>query len=824
MRISLVLCAAWTFIAAATAAAQSTPAVAIAAQPLAQALSEFAAQTGLQVVYVSEIVVSRRSKSVLPGLAPSDALTRLLEDTGLRFEFLNERTIRIYANPRDRRHTSSRTASGSAPGVYDRTGKRAVGLEEVVVTATRREEEVSNVPISMFVWSQEASEISGIKGMTEIGAMTPGLGFDWRSNVGAGVYTSLELRGVTGRHGVSTGIFIDDTPLPAAYHDTYGRSFPATFDLDRVEILRGAQGMLLGQGTLGGAIRFIPNQPSLTTFSGHASAEWATTGHGDMSYEAGAAAGGPVINDVLGVRVGGWYRSEGGFVDRIDPFTAATVDRDANRTVNKSARVGLTWAPSDSVRITPTLSYESFSPSDTAAFFMHLSNPDRGEFRNSNLVQQSFSDRFYLASLKLTATYDAMDFVAVSSLFNRTATSLHDLTCLGGCENPLGPDNPVADVDAIAFRIDVKQRVLSQEVRLAAADPDATFTWLAGALYSTADTRSAVGDVEFAPAERDGTLVHQAQLEGYLQFSRRIGQRMTASAGWRIGRASYDYVTTPASQFQGRADESSVTPRFDVSYRTDHGNLFYLAAAKGYRSGGVAPLVSGCEPWEFPADMVWNYEIGTKGDLFGGRAHLETSVFHMRWHNDQENAVEMGCLFGFQRGKAVSNGFELSAQSRVTDRVNVGVAISYIDAQYTQSVESDDVVIVHKGDAVQGARLPWHVTASIGYEFPAMRGVTVAIRAEDYFHGGDLRPSLADNPVSPFYEPNAGPQPSTNLLNLRVNVRWTGMDIGLYVNNALDSRPILNRTSSFGCCSIDGVYAAYTLTPRTIGVSATRRL
>lgn len=817
MRISLLLCASWAFIVT-PVAAQSTPATAIAAQPLSQALAEFARQSGLQVVYVSAVVESRQSTTVPPGLSPTDALAQLLGDTGLQYEFLNDRTIRIYAEPADPRHASTTTASGAAPGVHDRPGRPAVGLEEVFVTATRREEHASDVPISMFVWSQDAMEVSGIKGMTEIGAMTPGLGFDWRSNVGAGIYTALEMRGVTGRHGVSTGIFIDDTRLPAGYHDTYGRSFPATFDLERVEVLRGAQGMLLGQGTLGGAIRFIPKQPSLTRYSGHAAAEWATTAHGDMSYEAGVAVGGPVIDDVLGVRASGWYRSEGGFVDRIDPFTAAIVDRDANRTVNKSARVGLTWAPSDSVRITPTLTYESFSPSDTAAFFVHLSNPDAGEFRNSNLVRQPFSTSFYLASLKLTAAFDAMDLVAVTSLLDGTATSLHDLTCLEGCESPLSPTYP----DAITVRVDGNQRVLSQEVRLASADPDAKFTWFAGALYSTTDTRVEVGGL--APEERDATVIDQTQLEGYVQFSRRIGKRMTASAGWRIGRASYDYVIEPVASFQGGADETSVTPRFDVSYRTDEGSLFYVTAAKGHRSGGVAPLVSGCEPWEFPRDTVWDYEIGAKSDLFGGRAHLETSMFHMRWSNDQQNAVEIGCLFGFQRGKAESNGFELSAQAQLTDRVRAGVALSYTDAHYTQAVESDGAVIVRDGDAVQGARLPWNVSAFIGYEFPVTSDVTIDVRAEDNFRGGDPGRSLEDNPESPFFVPDNFPDPSTNLLNLHVNVRWARMNLGLYVNNALDSRPILNRTFSFGCCNADGVDAAYTLTPRTVGVSATWRL
>src|SRR5262245_10816318 len=439
----------------------------------------------------------------------------------------------------------------------------------------------------MAVWSQEAMEASGAKSMTELGALTPGLGFDWRTGLGAGGYTNLDIPGGTGRRGVATGIFIDDIPLPAAWHDTYGRSFPATFDLDRVEILRGPQGTLLGEGTLGGAIRFIPNEPSLTTHSGHARAELATTANGDISYEAGAAVGGLVVADALGVRVSGWYRSEGGFVDRVDPLTGATLDRDSNRIATTSARAALTWAATDSVRITPSLTYESYSTPNTAQFSSLLSDPGHGVLRNPSLVEEPFDDRFYLASLKLTAGFGASDLVATTSLFDRAAAVTIDLT-----------DYVAEDTSAETWQIDVRQRVFSQEVRLASADPDATFTWLAGAFYSSADTRAANKVVRaLGPVDsEDATLIDEARLEGYVQLSRRLTQRLTASAGWRIGLSRYDYATEAPPIFHGRGDESTVTSRFDLSYRTDQGSLLYVTAAEGYRGGGVIPLLPGCDP------------------------------------------------------------------------------------------------------------------------------------------------------------------------------------------------------------------------------------
>src|SRR5207245_3516575 len=106
-----------------------------------------------------------------------------------------------------------------------------------------------------------------------------------------------------------------------------------------------------------------------TTFSGLARTEFSMTARGCGTSEAGFAAGGPLITNVLGFRVSGWYQRKGGFVDRIDPFNGATVEDNANRETNRSARGALTWALSESVHITPSLDYESYSIHDSPNFW-----------------------------------------------------------------------------------------------------------------------------------------------------------------------------------------------------------------------------------------------------------------------------------------------------------------------------------------------------------------------------------------------------------------------------------------------------------------------
>ena len=822
LRAWLLLCLVWgTLVAPARGAGPAaTLAADIAPRPVAEALADFGRQTGLQLIYVASIADAQQSKGARAGLTVSDALAQLLDGTGLQFEFLNPRTVRIFV-PLSPRQTASRMAVGSERHASHRSAPPGFALPEVVVTATRRDERASNVPISMSVWSQEAMEASGVKGMTEIGALTPGVVFNYDSVAAPGLYTYLVIRGVTGRHGTTTGVYIDDTPVPPARGDTFGRSFPWAFDLDRVEVLRGPQGALLGQGTLGGAVRFIMNQPSLTTLTGLARTEFSTTPRGDASYEAGAAVGGPLVSDVLGFRVSGWYRTDGGFVDHVDQFTGATIDHHANGQLSKTVRAALTWAPTGSVRIAPSLEYDSFSLRDSPVFSVALSNPKAGELKNDRLTKQPFADAFSLASIKLAAGFATADLSAITSYFHRTVTSWTDWS----------PDYPVSYADAATLAVDLRQTMFSQEVRLTSVNSDAALTWIAGGFYSSARKREASGIIPAAGQAQDQqvTVIDQTQLEGFGRIGVRMTEHFTASAGLRAGRTSYDAVTEVQPIAHVGAAETAVTPRFDLSYQTDAGGLFYLTVAKGYRSGGVYPpiVVCGDQPVVFPPDTLWSYEIGAKRDLLGGRVHIESSVFHIQWNNEQADAVFLdgGCGGASLRSSAASNGVELAAQVLVTDRVKTTVAVAYTDARYTQTVKVDDAVILHKGDALgspPSPPSPWNVTASIDYQFPTIGSVTADIRAEDSFRSRNPGPFLSDNPASPFYDPGTRPDPSTNMLNLRAGVRWARFDLALFVNNALDSRPTLGRIPANPYIPAANIVAT-TLRPRTVGLSGSWR-
>src|ERR1700736_5121421 len=208
------------------------------------------------------------------------------------------------------------------------TEPAAGGLEEIVVTATRREENISKAPISVTAFSQDMIDQKGIKDFQYVARFTPGVSIDTSGT------NAISIRGISSSGGAgTTGIYIDDTPIQSrALGFNPDDTLPKTFDLDRVEVLRGPQGTLFGAGSEGGTVRYIMTQPSLTQFTSYARSEVSYTEGGAPSYEAGLAMGGPIINDTVGFRVSAWFRRDGGWIDQVDPTTLQTIDSNANHT------------------------------------------------------------------------------------------------------------------------------------------------------------------------------------------------------------------------------------------------------------------------------------------------------------------------------------------------------------------------------------------------------------------------------------------------------------------------------------------------------------
>ena len=206
------------------------------------------------------------------------------------------------------------------------------GLQEITVTATRREESLSKVPISVTALTQEEMDNRGIKDFQDIVRYTPGVNID---NSGT---NAISIRGISSSGGAgTTGIYIDDTPIQMrSLGFSPDDTLPKTFDLQRVEVLRGPQGTLFGAGAEGGAVRYILTPASTTTPDTYVRSEMSYTQYGQPNGEIGIARGQPVADGVFGVRASIWYRYDGGWIDRVDPGTYPPTTVAVNHNVNYS--------------------------------------------------------------------------------------------------------------------------------------------------------------------------------------------------------------------------------------------------------------------------------------------------------------------------------------------------------------------------------------------------------------------------------------------------------------------------------------------------------
>jgi len=189
----------------------------------------------------------------------------------------------------------------------------ASGLQEVVVTATRHEESLSKVPISVTALTQESMDQLGIKDFQDVARFTPGVTID---NSGT---NAISIRGISSSGGAgTTGIYIDDTPIQMrSVGFSPDDTLPKTFDLERVEVLRGPQGTLFGAGAEGGAVRYILTQPSTTNTDTYVRSELSYTQYGQPNGEFGIAHGQPIVDGKFGIRASIWYRYDGGWIDRV---------------------------------------------------------------------------------------------------------------------------------------------------------------------------------------------------------------------------------------------------------------------------------------------------------------------------------------------------------------------------------------------------------------------------------------------------------------------------------------------------------------------------
>lgn len=286
-------------------ASSATLTVEIPAQPLAQALSALANQTGLQMVYISGLVRNQRSQAIPAGIPVPEALTQLLQGTGLRFEYLTTHSVRILA---------------AAPAPKTTRAADTDGLSEIIVTADRREERLQDVPISIDVLTEATLAHLNATTFDDFLGYLPGV---TAHGVGP-AQNNIYMRGLgVGDAGLQATGFSGPFPQVAIYLDEQSAQMPGrnldlyTVDLQRIEVIEGPQGTLFGAGAEAGVLRYITHRPELDVTEATASTGVAMTAHGAASYSASLVVNLPLIPEKLAVRGVLYDERRGGYIDNI---------------------------------------------------------------------------------------------------------------------------------------------------------------------------------------------------------------------------------------------------------------------------------------------------------------------------------------------------------------------------------------------------------------------------------------------------------------------------------------------------------------------------
>jgi len=729
------------------------------------------------------------------------------------------------------------------------------GLGEIIVTAQRREESLDKVPISLTAFSQRTMDDLHIENFFDLASIVPGLVLS--TPVGAiQDLNDVAIRGIfSGGNSPTTQFYIDETPvairtLPAA--GPAASPHPRIFDLDRVEVLRGPQGTLFGSGAMGGAIRYITPQPGLNDKSGYAKVDLSYTDRGAPSYEAGVAYGAPIVSGTAGFRISAWFESQGGFIDKEDPYTGEILKRNANWTDSYVIRPAFTWAPAEGLTITPALFMQHFHSDNPNSYWITELPYVESSAHASGAIGEPSSDDLNVWSLAIRDNFSAVSFKSDTSYLDRRSAAINDFTHAAQflySGNPFVPGLSTSWHDYL--NDSTYTRAIQQEFRLSSQDPSARLTWVAGLYYRHAlqgvaqclpgtldplteaiagkntlqftgfpDYTEPNGQVCNAYTNFRTTDISEAAF-GEISFE--IVQRLKATVGVRVEHAVVEHQNqvsagpldglTYANQNLPDQIGNPVTPRFALTYQYTDQDMVYVSAAKGYRAGGgngataignplctpsLTALGLSTVPTSYSSDSLWSYEIGAKDTLFNRRLAIEASAFVIDWSNIQTSVNLPSCaqMFTANRGKAMSRGFDLQVTALITDGLKLGATVGYTDAYYPDAAFGAPAggvtpLLNAAGDKLANV-LPWTAAARVEYsrDISPLWGHARSYIRVDYRW---LSAANAINPATAGYDPEVSPYQNQayGMLNLRLGVVHEGFDVSVYVSDATKSDPLL---------------------------------
>lgn len=727
--------------------------------------------------------------------------------------------------------------------------------DDIIVTANKREERISDVALSITAVSGAELTARRLIDIQDLSTRVPGLNFTRGGANGPGQRLIVRGLNTNSPNGTVASVF-DDVPLTASAAAGIGGDFAADFDpfdLQRVEVLKGPQGTLYGAASLGGLVKYVSQAPNLTAIKSGYDVGFSTLRHGSAGAFGKAYVNVPLVNDVAAIRASGYYEYSPGWIGNALGANPAT-----NTVRRYGGRVALLVRPTENLtlRANALVQNREAGGYDTVEVKGYLDPADpfgllAGYNKNTYLDEPSNS---HSEIYSFHADYDL------------GGVTLQSITSYGKIRTSYMFDSPFYVPLSAAFfgranttltsRSVNSLKKFNQELRLSSDNGAAAsghgLEYQFGAFY-TRETTEYTDDYLTRDATTRGTVITPASVfatppgtpqvflttisskyreyAGYADLTYHFSPRFDIEVGGRIFRNEQSFTqltggaffspatfTTsgPFSSSETRAT-FAVAPRFHVTPNI----ILYARAASGYRPGGPnllvppagpAPDTPGTPQTTFGADTTVNYEAGIKGGLLGNRVNFDIAAYYIDWSAIQISTVYARGFTAYpvtiNAGKAVSKGVEWNLNVRPMRALTIGWLGAYDKATLSGAIPEI------AGTA--GSQLPYvpkfTSTVTVDLEVPLSPSVTGAIGGA-YSYTGKRFSNYNFDPSRSYRA-----LPSYSLWSAQVGITVDRFTIQAYGKNLTDKRAVTNYDPGSVIFGVPFPGTAGLIRPRELGL------
>lgn len=617
-------------------------------------------------------------------------------------------------------------------------------LEEIIVTAQKKEESLQRTPISVAVLDQNFIENQGVSNLLDVAHAVPNLDIRQTTNGSAGA--RIYVRGVGVNDHVVTldgavGIYMDGVYIAR----NTGLAFDVT-DLERIEVLRGPQGSLWGRNTTGGAINLISKRPS-GEFGFKQTVDVGNYGYLRANTQIDLPSMGDLVGKIslLHQQKDGWVKNDG-------------QGRDFGEKDTQGLRLALEWSPAEDVSVAYAFDY---GQSKYGSAYYQIGGPTQGAFaalpvasgrvkRTTTSVPYRASD-YEISGHSLTATWQINDMIALKSITAYRSLEQSNYTDSGA----IAGSTRIFSNDP--FNVDQDQ--FSQEFQLQGFVLDGALDYTLGAYYFKEDGKEFNSDfisvapgVEIKIYDRDLEAENSAQaLFAHINWMPGIlDERLRLSAGLRYSKDKRSIDMTQTTFAVKESDNwSKVSPSFTAAYDLSESANVYLKYTEGYRTGGYNGRASTEREARIPVDeeTLTSYELGFKTEWFDQRLRFNMAAFLSDYEDIQLSLLDRdgppGSVLRINAGEAEMKGVEVDLSAALSEQLSLRVSYAHLSSDFVEVIDplsgqdiSDDFLLVASPEnsasidlAYQIMETEWgRLSADINYVWKDKREIATTVQ------------------------------------------------------------------------------------------------